>query len=112
MARLKLKIQIYAGPDIAFGPGKAALLEAIDRTGSISAAARALGMSYRRAWLLVDTCNRCFAAPLVETIPGGGASVTERGWAVLNSYRALERHADSLTTTADYRRISDSLPPD
>ncbi len=88
------------------------MLEAIDRTGSISAAARTLGMSYRRAWLLVDTCNRCFAEPLVEAIRGGGSRITEPGRAVLNSYRALERHADSLTTMADYHRISDSLLPD
>ena len=72
MARLKLKLQLYCGDEIAMGPGKADLLEAIAREGSISAAGRAMGMSYRRAWLLVDTMNRCFRAPLVETHPGGG----------------------------------------
>ena len=72
MARLKLKLQLYCGDEIAMGPGKADLLEAIAREGSISAAGRALGMSYRRAWMLVDTMNRCFRAPLVETHPGGG----------------------------------------
>jgi hypothetical protein len=72
MARLKLKLQLYCGDEIAMGPGKADLLEAIAREGSISAAGRALGMSYRRAWLLVDTMNRCFRAPLVEkpALPG------------------------------------------
>ena len=75
------------------GPGKADLLDAITQTGSISAAARAMGMSYRRAWMLVDTMNRCFISPLVETHPGGGqgagARVTEDGAAALARYRAL-----------------------
>ena len=57
MTRLRLKLQVYCGDEIAMGPGKADLLEAIDREGSISAAGRALGMSYRRAWLLVDAMN-------------------------------------------------------
>jgi len=91
---LKLKAQLYCGEEIAMGPGKAALIEAIDRHGSISAAGRALGMSYRRAWLLVDTMNRCWSAPLVETAAGGtkggGARITEMGRAVLAHYRALE----------------------
>src|SRR6478736_454193 len=72
MARLKLKLQLYCGDEIAMGPGKADLLEAIAREGSISGAGRAMGMSYRRAWLLVDVMNRCFVKPLVETHPGGG----------------------------------------
>ena len=75
------------------GPGKAQLLDAIEQTGSISAAARAMGMSYRRAWLLVDTMNRCFAHPLVETHPGGGkqagAQLTETGRSVREAYGAL-----------------------
>ncbi|MBW8783037.1 MAG: LysR family transcriptional regulator [Novosphingobium sp.] len=93
---LRLTIRIHAGEEIAIGPGKADLLEAIGRAGSIAAAARAMGMSYRRAWLLVDTMNRCFAAPLVETHPGnrgGGAQVTELGREVLASYRALQAKA-------------------
>ena len=93
MARLKLKIQLYCGDEIAMGPGKADLLEAIAREGSISAAGRAMGMSYRRAWLLVDTMNRCFANPLVETHPGGGknagAKLTAEGEVALAAYRAL-----------------------
>src|SRR5262249_3842559 len=71
------------------------LMEAIEREGSISAAGRALGMSYRRAWMLVDTMNRCWTEPLVETTPGGGetkgARLTELGREVLGAYRALER---------------------
>ena len=75
------------------GPGKADLLEAIGRIGSISGAARALGMSYRRAWVLVDTMNRCFAQPLVDAQPGGGgragARLTSTGERALAAYRAL-----------------------
>ena len=93
MARLKLKLQLYCGDEIAMGPGKADLLEAIAREGSISAAGRAMGMSYRRAWLLVDAMNRCFTKPLVETHPGGGkqagAQLTAEGEAALAAYRAL-----------------------
>jgi molybdate transport system regulatory protein len=67
---LWLKIQIASGDALAMGPGKADLLEAIIAEGSISGAGRALGMSYRRAWLLVDEMNRCFDPVLVETIKG------------------------------------------
>lgn len=91
---LKLKAQIFCGDEPAMGPGKADLLEAIDRTGSISAAGRSLGMSYRRSWLLVDSMNRCFVNKLVEAQPGGGvargARVTAAGHALLARYRALE----------------------
>lgn len=80
------------------GPGKADLLEAIDRAGSISAAAREMGMSYKRAWDLVDTMNRCFKQPLVATATGGshggGAHVTEFGYDVLRRYRAAEEKAN------------------
>ena len=75
------------------GPGKADLLDAIVRAGSISGAARLMGMSYRRAWMLVDTMNRCFVSPLVETHPGGGQSagacLTQAGIAALADYRTL-----------------------
>ncbi len=99
---LKLKAQVMCGDEFALGPGKAALLEAIDREGSISAAGRALGMSYRRTWLLVDTMNRCWTERLVEAHAGGGkdrgAKLTDTGRRVLAAYRALE---ESLTRTAD-----------
>jgi molybdate transport system regulatory protein len=92
---LKLKAQLMCGGEIAMGPGKADLLDAIDREGSISAAGRALGMSYRRCWTLVDGMNRCFADPLVETHKGGGkdsgARLTDSGRALLGAYRAAER---------------------
>lgn len=73
---LRLKPQVACGESIALGPGKADLLDAVAAHGSISAGARALGMSYRRAWLLVAEMNRCFRDPLVETLRGGGR---ERG---------------------------------
>lgn len=75
------------------GPGKADLLDAIHQHGSISAAARALGMSYRRAWLLVETMNRSFQQPLVSTLAGGkqggGTQLTALGEQVLQRYRTL-----------------------
>lgn len=78
------------------GPGKADLLEAIDRTGSISAAGRAMGMSYRKTWLLVDSMNRCWRDKLVDATAGGGAArgarLTEAGRDVLTAYRTLEEH--------------------
>jgi molybdate transport system regulatory protein len=91
------QIRIMFRKAIAMGPGKADLLKAIDQTGSISAAARALGMSYRRAWLLVDTMNQSFKTPVVETLTGGqkggGARVTETGHEVLQRYLEMEAKA-------------------
>jgi len=98
--KLKLKIQLFCGDEIAMGPGKADLLDAIRAHGSISAAARAMDMSYRRAWLLVDVMNRCWREPLIETSPGsshgGGARVTPFGERILTHYRGLQaRIADA-----------------
>jgi molybdate transport system regulatory protein len=93
-----LKIRIPHGKESAMGPGKADLLEAIERAGSISAAARQMGMSYKRAWDLVDTMNRCFRQPLVATATGGshggGAHVTEFGHEILRRYRMAEEKAN------------------
>ena len=93
----KPQIRIMFRKAIAMGPGKADLLAAIERTGSISAAARSLGMSYRRAWLLVDTMNQCFKSPVVETLTGGqrggGARVTQLGHDVLTRYLARDAKA-------------------
>ncbi|HXT05044.1 MAG TPA: LysR family transcriptional regulator, partial [Casimicrobiaceae bacterium] len=73
------------------------LLEAIGANGSITAAARALGMSYRRAWLLVDTMNRCFETPVVTTeaggVSGGGTRLTPAGKEVVRRYRSIEAKA-------------------
>lgn len=113
----KLRLRILFGPEIAVGPGKVALLEAIRKTGSISAAARRLGMSYRRAWLLADTMNRCFRAPLVEAAPGGhgggGARVTALGEEVLRRYRTMETTAvDSVRgQIAEFSDLLADEPP-
>ena len=91
---LKPRVRLQLGDEVALGPGKAELLMLIEETGSISAAARRMGMSYRRAWLLVETMNRCFASPLVETAQGGkgggGAGVSELGRRVLVLYQQME----------------------
>jgi molybdate transport system regulatory protein len=92
------KLRVMFGAEIAMGPGKRELLEAIAATGSISQSARQLGMSYRRAWLLVDTMNRCFREPVVASATGGtgggGAQVTEFGQRVLASFDAMQAAID------------------
>jgi molybdate transport system regulatory protein len=107
---LKVKLQLLCGDGYAMGPGKADLLEAIGREQSISAAGRALGMSYRRTWLLVDEMNRCFEEKLVETLSGGGrergARVTDAGRRVLDAYRALEAQTLVLGESEAYRSLS------
>ncbi len=93
------RVRILIGSATALGPGKVDLLEAIAESGSISAAARAMGMSYRRAWLLVDTMNRCFKENLVTTATGGrgggGARITDVGAEVLRRYREMEAKAEA-----------------
>lgn len=105
---LQIRARLLHGADIALGPGKADLLEAIAATGSISAAARQLGMSYRRAWLLVDVMNRCFRAPLVETATGGsrggGARLTAAGEVALGHYRRLQARLDAAAA-AEYKAL-------
>ncbi len=90
--KVRPRWRLSHGETIALGPGKVDLLEAVDRTGSISAGARAMGMSYRRAWLLVDTMNQSFVGPLVATSKwrGEGAWLTPEGRRVLRLYRRLE----------------------
>ncbi|HQS95670.1 MAG: ModE family transcriptional regulator [Novosphingobium sp. 16-62-11] len=113
MQRLKLKIQLYCGDEIAMGPGKADLLDAIIHAGSISAAARQMDMSYRRAWLLVDTMNRCWREPLVETTPGsakgGGAKVTAFGQEVLMHYRNLQAKLQGTSDGPDYSALAKAM---
>ncbi|MDB5700026.1 MAG: LysR family transcriptional regulator [Sphingomonadales bacterium] len=110
---LKLKLQLVCGDMFAFGPGKADLLDAIERDGSISAAGRTLGMSYRRTWVLVDEMNRCFREKLVETLTGGGkqrgARLTEAGRAVLAAYRDLEAQSSQLVDEASYAALTGAL---
>ena len=95
--RLGLHLRVVLGAEVAMGPGKAELLDGIAATGSIAAAGRRMGMSYKRAWLLVEAMNTMFAAPLVDAAKGGagggGASLTPLGARMLAAYRALEAAA-------------------
>ncbi len=112
--RLVPKIRLLIGAVVAMGPGKANILEAISRTGSISAAAREMGMSYRRGWLLVEALNAAFRRPLVETLTGGqgggGARVTELGEEVLRRYRAMEGKA-ARAVAPELKRFSRLIAP-
>ncbi len=110
----RLRIRIVFGEHEMIGPGKADLLEGIDRCGSIAAAGREMGMSYKRAWELIGTLNAMFHAPLVESTrggPGGGGAVlTELGREVLSLYRAFEE--DAATGGAERLRSLHSLVRD
>lgn len=94
IARVRPRVRIVFGEAMRLGPGKVDLLDAIGRTGSISAAGRELGMSYRRAWLLVDEINRLFRRPVVLASAGGahggGAQLTDFGRALIAAYRRIE----------------------
>ena len=96
----RLRLRLVLGPAIAIGPGKADLLAAVADTGSISAGCRTMGMSYKKAWYLIDTMNRCFREPLVVASKGGrghgGARLTPLGEEVLARYRDLEHRAAAL----------------
>lgn len=104
--RLSIRLDLTSGERI--GPGKIALLEAIRANGSISAAARQMGMSYRRAWLLVEEINDALQEPAVSAATGGrhggGAVLTPVGERVVEIYRSIEAHADS-SARADFRAI-------
>ncbi len=95
-----IRLRVELGPGKRLGPGKVRLMEFIGKTGSISAAAREMQMSYRRAWLLVEESNTLFAAPLVDSTTGGpgggGARLTELGHAVIAAYRGVEKEAAGL----------------
>ena len=109
LPNVKVKIQLVVNDGIALGPGKADLLEAIKEKGSISAAAAHMGMSYKRAWDLVNTMNKSFKQTVVATSvgggKGGGAQVTDFGLKVLMQYRAIE----AKTTLALKAEMSDLL---
>lgn len=91
---IQTRLRVEHAGEIALGPGKVDLLDAIERTGSLAGAAEAMGMSYMRAWKLVQTMNACFREPLVETARGGsargGAGLTEAGRAVRDLYREMD----------------------
>lgn len=119
MARLTLRVDL--GPDRSIGPGKIRLLEAIRDSGSISEAGRTLGMSYRRAWLLVADMNECFREPVISTqlggAKGGGAALTPFGADLVEEYRAIEAEAHAAAATrldrlqSVCRKVAKSAPP-
>lgn len=104
----RFRLRLTRSGEIVLGPGKVDLLEAIARTGSITAGAKELRMSYRRAWVLVDTMNRNFREPLVVAgaggARGGGAILTALGSEVVTRYRRIEAAA-ARATAADLRRL-------
>lgn len=91
---LRIKLRLDYGPALTLGPGKAELLEGIEQLGSISAAGRRMGMSYKRAWSLIEEMNAAFALLVVDSSRGGpgggGAHLTETGHEVLALFRQLE----------------------
>ena len=96
----KVRLRVDLGPAHAIGPGKIALLEQIDRTGSLSQAARELRMSYRRAWLLLDDLNHTFTQPAtamsIGGSGGGGARLTPFGKRLVAAYRGHEQATEEL----------------
>ena len=109
-SHLSIRLDLMNGDRI--GPGKIALLEAIRTTGSISGAARELGMSYRRAWLLVEAINDALREPAVSAATGGrlggGAAITAVGEQIIAHYRAIERIAHA-SASAEFRAVNKLL---
>ena len=127
----RVRIHIYLGDGHSLGPGKIKLLEAVRELGSISAAARSMGMAYRHGWELIDDMNRCFRSPVVTGVSGGraggGATLTPFGEEVVRRFRsmeqlgraavaedldALEREGVEAEAPAAGKRRSDKRPPD
>jgi len=113
MARVRISIVFESGARI--GPGKAKLLESIRDTGSISAAARNMGMSYKRAWVLLDSMNRAFNEPVVKAAPGGsgggGAILTPFGAEVLERYRRIDQQT-TASSADDMAALQRRARPD
>ncbi|WP_148861285.1 winged helix-turn-helix domain-containing protein [Marinobacter fonticola] len=111
----RFQLRLVSGKDVVIGPGKADLLEAIDRTGSISSASRAMGLSYKKAWQLIATMNQHFAEPIVTTSSGGnqhgGAELTTRGKTLLEQYRALQSRIDPDTAPEATTLLNLLQPP-
>jgi len=111
---LRPRFRVICGKDIALGPGKVELLKAVAEVGSLNEAAKRLGMSYMRAWMLAKTMNRCFREPVMVAERGGkrggGMRVTETGRRALNIYDEIE--AEALASTRDsWRRLQRLLRP-
>lgn len=96
---MRVKLRFEFGSDLKLGPGKAELLDQIAALGSIAAAGRAMGMSYKRAWSLVEEMNAAFNAPVVTSVRGGaghgGAVLTETGRRVVAQFRKLEQRLET-----------------
>lgn len=111
---VQFRIRLYRDGGIAIGPGRITLLEAIDQTGSISAAARQLKMSYRRAWLLVNDTNNALKQPAVASseggASGGGSRLTETGRALIQHYRKVESVA-AQAAQADIKALTALIAP-
>jgi molybdate transport system regulatory protein len=109
----EVRIRVDLAKGCSVGPGKVSLLEAIDREGSLSVAAKSIGLSYRRAWNLLADLNGSFASPVVETAvggaSGGGATVTDFGRSLVTAFRALERGAVRLAASR-MRRFAPARP--
>lgn len=114
MAHLTLRIEL--GDHEAVGHGKIRLLELIGELGSISAAGRAMGMSYRRAWLLIDSVNKCFKQAAVHSSPGGtgggGATLTPFGRTLIRHFRKMEKAAGAAAAAelAALERARNAIP--
>lgn len=110
--------RVYIGNDISIGPGKIDLLRKVGETRSISAAARSLGVPYKRAWLLIDSLNQGFDTPVVETATGGkgggGARLTELGLQLVTAYDALEKrlNLEAKEELAVLQRLAERPTPE
>ena len=106
------RFRVMAGSLIALGPGKVDLLEAIEKAGSISQAARFMTMSYRRAWDMVETMNQSFKKPLVKSVTGGsrggGAQLTDSGKEMVALFRSMEKQAE-IAVSEDWKKIRKAL---
>ena len=117
IAKARLRIRVQYGSGFAIGSGKADILQAVAETGSISAGARQMDMSYRRAWLLIDAMNRCFREPVVDTATGGkgggGAQITPFGRVVLKGFRTMESRAMASIAKEmpDFSKLLRKTPP-
>jgi molybdate transport system regulatory protein len=113
MARVRISIVFESGARI--GPGKAKLLESVRDTGSISAAAREMGMDYKRAWTLLDSMNQAFTEPVVSAASGGarggGATLTAFGAEVLERYRRVQEQSEALAAE-DMKALKRRAKPD
>jgi len=104
-----IRLRVLLEPGAMLGPGRADLLEGIKATGSIAAAGRRMGMSYKRAWTLIETLNTEFKVPLVTAAKGGahggGSTLTELGEEVLARYRSMQRRAEAAIS-ADVKALT------